>query len=221
MDETMGMMANFMITNFKETEEEEKERKKYQEEFTKKLAGVLLRETGKKGKEGGERVGKALYQISDAMNEICKDIFPEKMRFSIHEKRKQDAGGTLKIEIEHVKYNGKMQMTWKMTGGNAPERQEEKMMTQEMVSEMDKMKETIQRWLDKEDEKENIAEAIERVREIADQLEDQFVIGGEATEETKKEWEQREERSLRLRKEQAERRRKAIEWLKGNSHGNS
>ena len=83
-----------------------------------------------------------------------------------------------------------------------------------MLQEMEKLKETIQKWLDGEDEKGDVAEAIEGIREIADQLEDQFVIGGEATEETKKEWAKREERSLRLRKERAERRRKALAWIK-------
>ena len=211
MDETAGMMANFMFVNYEETKKKKKERRKYQEEFTRELAIVLSREAGK---ENGEGVNKALYQISDAMREICKDIFPEKMRFSIHGKRKQDAGGTLKIEIEQVKYKGKMLMDWRMTGGNAPERLEEKMMTREMLQEMEKLKETIQKWLDGEDEKGDVAEAIEGIREIADQLEDQFVIGGEATEETKKEWAKREERSLRLRKERAERRRKALAWIK-------
>ena len=54
MDETAGMMANFMFVNYEETEEEEKERRKYQEEFTRELAIVLSREAGK---ENGEGVG--------------------------------------------------------------------------------------------------------------------------------------------------------------------
>ena len=219
MDETMYMLADFMQIDCEETEQKEKERKQYQEKFVKSLAQALA---GESGKENGARLKKALYQISDAMGEICKDIAPEKMRFSVHKKRKKEleTGGTLKIEIEQIEYKGKMFMTWLMERGNAPERLEEKMKIQEMLVKMDRMKESIQKWLDGEEEKENIAETIERVREIADQLEDLFVISGEATEKTKEEWKKLEERSLRLRKERAERRRKAIGWIMGDNHGN-
>mgnify|MGYP005781566895 CR=1 FL=1 len=217
MDETMYMLADFMQIDCKETEQEEKERKKYQEEFVKSLARALAGESGKKN---GERLRKALYQISDAMVEICKDIAPEKMRFSVHKKRKTESGGTAIIKIEQIKYREKMLMTWTMEGGNAPERLEEKMKIQEMLVKMDRMKESIQKWMDGEEGKGNIAEDIENVREITDELEDLFVISGEATEKTKEEWKEQEERSLRIRRERAERRRKAIGWIMGDNHGN-
>ena len=215
MNDALYLITDFMKVNREETQEQEEERENYHKEFSERLAKELVKET-ETGSE--EQLQKALYQISSAIWEISRDVPLDKIRFSIHEKRNKEVGGTLKVEIEQINYGESAFMTWSTIAGSAPERLEEKMKIQEMLGEMDRLKETIQKWMDGEDGKENIAEAIERVREITDQLEDLFIIGSQATEKAKEEWKKREERTLRLRRERAERRRKAIAWIKGEEN---